>query len=81
MIEKILSFCDDTDMLADATMCLVGVSGGADSMALLEVMREISLSRNFKIIAAHFNHKLRGDESERDENFVRAYCSAENIEC
>ena len=52
---------------------ILGVSGGADSIALLFAIHElISLGKlNIRLVAAHFNHRLRGDESERDESFVR----------
>ena len=49
---------------------LVGVSGGADSIALLDVL----LRAGYTCIAAHCNFELRGAESERDEAFVRAQC-------
>ena len=51
---------------------VVGVSGGADSVALLFFLREERGAEN--IFAAHVNHNLRGDESIRDENFVRELC-------
>jgi tRNA(Ile)-lysidine synthase len=49
---------------------LVGVSGGADSVALFFLLREIGCS--FQVL--HVNHLLRGEESERDEAFVRELC-------
>jgi len=61
-------------MLPDTGLMLVCVSGGADSMCLLEVMRHFSYERGFSVSAVHYNHGLRGDESDRDELFVREYC-------
>ena len=55
---------------------LVACSGGADSVALLAVLREI---RGVSIMCAHFNHRLRGEESDRDEAFVRALCESWNL--
>lgn len=84
---------------------LVAVSGGADSMALLEVLRELQSQRSdnsasphgvsttanavvrssiftqVKIEVSHFNHRLRGAESDRDCEFVRDYCAAREIPC
>jgi len=61
---------------------VVAVSGGADSLSLLLATDELrKLAKiNVRIVAAHFNHKLRGVESESDESFVREVCSERNIE-
>lgn len=64
-------------MLENCTRIIVGVSGGADSMALLHYLRSAFPG---EIIAAHVNHQLRGEESERDELFVRRYCKEHGIE-
>ena len=48
---------------------LVAVSGGADSVALLHILRELYPEISLHVL--HFNHQLRGAESERDEEFVR----------
>jgi tRNA(Ile)-lysidine synthase len=50
---------------------VVAVSGGVDSAALLDILFQISQKIGFKLHIAHFNHKLRGDNSEKDEEFVR----------
>jgi len=79
IIQKITIFADEYDMLPDTGLVIVCVSGGADSMCLLETMLEISRVRGFTVGAAHFNHRLRGEESDRDESFVRAFCSMHGI--
>ncbi len=58
---------------------LVAVSGGADSMCLLDLLHNSSLDLN--IAAAHVNFNLRGDESNADEQFVREWTSAHSIKC
>lgn len=60
------------------TRILLGVSGGADSMALLHVLT-FGLSRQTAV--CHLNHGLRGEESERDEAFVRRLCEQWGIPC
>lgn len=56
------------------------VSGGADSMALLWGLYLLKDSLDLKLTAAHFNHRLRGAESDRDETFVRQFCSGYGID-
>ncbi len=56
----------------------VAVSGGLDSMALLRILREIWRG---KLLALHFNHQLRGMESDADEDFVSSYCRDLDIPC
>jgi len=50
---------------------LVAVSGGVDSMVLLRALHELSKKHGWKLAVAHFNHKLRGRDSDADERFVR----------
>ena len=48
-------------------------------MCLLEAMRHISYERGFSIGVAHYNHELRGEESDRDETFVMDICEAHGL--
>ncbi|MBE6734266.1 MAG: tRNA lysidine(34) synthetase TilS [Ruminococcaceae bacterium] len=59
---------------------IVALSGGADSVSLLYALRMIAKEENLTIMAAHVNHNLRGEESLRDENFVRNLCEKWGIE-
>ncbi len=59
----------------DRVIC--AVSGGADSMALLWSL--FCGYRELTVEAAHFNHRLRGAQSDRDEAFVRAFCAQHGI--
>src|SRR5271155_4431495 len=54
---------------------LIGLSGGADSVALTYALIELRERFQLKLAAAHLNHRIRGDESDRDEEFVRAMCA------
>jgi tRNA(Ile)-lysidine synthase len=49
---------------------LVAVSGGLDSMVLLNVLDELAMTHRWKLTVAHFNHRLRGRQSDADERFV-----------
>lgn len=62
------------DLLPAGARVLCAVSGGADSMCLLHLLLQAAPEGGFQVEAAHFNHGLRGDEAQRDEEFVRAQC-------
>ncbi len=55
---------------------VVAFSGGPDSTALLLAMRLVSQEVGFKLRACHINHKLRGQQSEEDEQFCRQLCTS-----
>ena len=54
-------------------MCIRDSSGGADSVYLLHRLYLLRERMGFRLAAAHYNHQLRGEESRRDEAFVRRF--------
>ncbi len=58
-------------LLGRGQKILVAVSGGLDSMVLLEILKRLSKDHEWRLRVAHFNHQLRGRSSEADERFVR----------
>lgn len=74
MKEKILKAIEEFGLLLSVASVTVALSGGADSMALLYALNDISKEFGFELSAAHFNHKIRGAEAERDEQFVKRQC-------
>ena len=79
LLNKLLKFADEFDMLPASGTILVCVSGGADSMCLLDAMLSVADTRGFAVAAAHYNHRLRGAESTRDEEFVREFCQKRDV--
>ena len=77
--KKIKNTIEKYNMLKNVSAVILGVSGGADSMALLRFFESYSEKRKLNIFVAHVNHCLRGEESDRDENFVREYCKKNDI--
>jgi len=74
MIEKVKLTIQKHNMLSAGDSVCVALSGGADSVALLLVLYELSTELDFSLSAVHVNHLLRGDESDRDESFSRDLC-------
>ena len=70
-------------MIPPGSRVLCAVSGGADSIYLLHRLYLLRSMLDFELIAAHYNHKLRGEESDRDEqfvrDFVRGWCGEERV--
>ncbi len=79
MLSELLRMLRKYDMLRAGDSVTVAVSGGADSMALLFGLYLLREKLHITLCAAHFNHRLRGAESDRDEAFVRAFCERMDI--
>lgn len=60
---------------------VVACSGGADSVALVDLMHRFAAEHPVIPVVVHVNHKLRGRESTRDEKFVRALCTRRGLPC
>ena len=73
--KKISDFIDKYKLLDKQERYLVALSGGADSVALLLVLKQLG----YNIEAVHCNFHLRGDESDRDENFCKELCCKCNV--
>lgn len=81
MICKVLGTIRAYQMLEGVSSVCVGVSGGADSVALLHVLLQIRPMFGYKLFAVHVNHHLRGKEAQRDAEFVRALCEKWDVPC
>ena len=58
---------------------LAAVSGGADSVCLLLVLKELESELGIRLAAFHMNHGLRGEEADRDEAYVRELCEKKEV--
>ena len=79
MQNKLLNFIREEHLIAPEDTIICAVSGGADSVALLFALYLLKDKLNIRLEAAHFNHHLRGEESRRDEDFVRDFCARYEI--
>lgn len=78
-MEELLSRCPRWVLPGRGRPALCAVSGGLDSMCLLDLLDRWCRKRDGRVVAAHFNHRLRGAEADRDETFVRDWCAAHDI--
>ena len=79
MLNKLRAFFREQKLIEPGDKIICAVSGGADSMALLWAMYLLKEEWRLDLSAAHFNHHLRGAESDRDEAFVRSFCEGYGI--
>lgn len=68
--EKVMRFIRTNTLLNDGARVVVGLSGGPDSVCLARMLDSIG----YQVVAVHCNFHLRGEESQRDEQFVAALC-------
>lgn len=79
MLNKLVSFVRRYGMVQPGDRVVCALSGGADSVALTFAMYLLKEKLHIHVEAAHFNHHLRGEESNRDEDFVKDFCSRYDI--
>lgn len=75
MKEKVRKYIQTNQIFSQDGLILVGVSGGADSVALLLILKSLG----YQVQALHCNFHLRQEESDRDERFVSELCRKNNI--
>jgi tRNA(Ile)-lysidine synthase len=79
MLRTMQATIRENQLLAAGDEVLVALSGGPDSVALLEGLLQLSTSLSISISAAHLNHRLRGWESDEDERFVRSLAAKRGV--
>ena len=77
--ERLLSFIKEKKLIQKGDIICVGISGGADSVCLLQLLYELSDNLGISLRAFHVNHCLRGAESDADQSFVEEFCADRGI--
>ena len=77
---KVLKTIEKYNMINNGEKVVVAVSGGPDSICLLNILNNIKDKLNIKIVVAHVNHSLREEANEETE-YVKNFCKKLNIEC
>lgn len=79
MLQRIRAYAVQNHMFDGVDKVVVGLSGGADSVCLLLALEKLQPEFGYELMAVHVNHKIRGAEADRDENFCRKLCEEKNI--
>lgn len=75
MNRKILAKLMADERLHDREAIVVALSGGADSVCLAHLLWGMREELGMEVMACHLNHRIRGEEAQRDEDFVRTFCA------
>lgn len=78
---KFEAFSRRHQLISQNDKIIVGVSGGIDSVVLLDLLIELKSREHLEIAVAHVNHRLRDEESDEDERFVKKLAEEYSIEC
>ncbi len=81
MQQQVSTFANEYQMLPKGSTVLCALSGGADSMCLIHLLNQMGEAGGFTVIAAHYDHRLRGEESAFDAAFVAEWCVVHGIRC
>lgn len=80
LMPRFTAFCRQHELLPDGGRVLVGLSGGPDSLTLLDLLDRLAPRHHLTICAAHLHHGLRGLAADQDEQAVREICAARGID-
>lgn len=81
MLPKVLETIKAHDMFYTGDKVIVAVSGGPDSICLLHILYRLREEFRLTLYAAHINHCLRGEEADKDEEYVEKFCRELGIQC
>lgn len=73
--QKVENYIIINHLIPAGSTVIAGVSGGADSLALLLILAELQTKIEYQLIVAHLNHNLRGADANRDAQFVQEWCA------
>lgn len=77
-MEKVLKTIKKYNLINQNDRVICGVSGGPDSICMLDILRKMKKTMDFDIIVCHINHRIR-EEAIEDEKYVIDYCKKNNI--
>ena len=81
MKQKVKETIKKYNLINSGDRIVLGVSGGPDSIAMLDILRQLRDEIKFEIYVVHINHNIRGKDADEDEEYVKKYCENYNIKC
>ncbi len=81
LLRKVEYFIQQNELLSNKDRVVMGISGGADSMCLLELMCRMKNQYSLQLVAVHVNHGIRGETAETDAQYVVEECEKRCVEC
>jgi len=77
--QKVRKYVEENHLIVSGDVLVVGISGGADSVCLHYLLLELKKYLDFRFVAVHVNHNLRGEEADKDQEFVIELCKKTQI--
>ena len=74
MLDKVIEYIKENEIIKQGDKILVALSGGPDSVCLLHILHRLKEPFNLKLGAIHINHMLRGEEADNDEKYIIKLC-------
>lgn len=75
MLNKVINYIKDNNLIEEEDKVLVALSGGPDSVCLLHILYKLKKMLNIELGAIHINHMLRGEDSDNDEKYIGELCN------
>ena len=81
VLQKVKQNITETEMIKSQCTVIAGVSGGPDSMVMLDILRRLQGDYECSLRVVHVNHGIRGKEALRDQKTVQKICEEWKIPC
>ena len=81
VLQKVKQYITETEMIKSRCTVIAGVSGGPDSMVMLDILRRLQEDYECSLRVVHVNHGIRGKEALRDQKTVQKICEEWKIPC
>lgn len=78
--EKIKNYILENELISEGDNVILGLSGGADSVALFRILNKLKEELNFNLMAVHIHHGIRKKSANKDEKFVKNLCEKSGVE-